>query len=199
MEHPTTTHFKAAKRILRYIKCTINFGLYYSISEDYRLVGYSDSDWGGDVDDRKSTSGFVFFIGETAFTWMSKKQPIVTLFTCEAEYVAATSCVCHAIWLRNLLKELNLPQEEPTKIFVDNRSAIALAKNPVFHDRSKHIDTRYHYIRECVTKMDVQLEYVKTNDQVADIFTKPLKREDFIKMRSLLGVTKSSLRGGVES
>ncbi|KAL0649156.1 hypothetical protein Bca4012_091847 [Brassica carinata] len=198
MEHPTTTHFKAAKRILRYIKGTINFGLYYSISEDYRLIGYSDSDWGGDVDDRKSISGFVFFIGETAFTWMSKKQPIVTLSTCEAEYVAATSCVCHAIWLRNLLKELNLPQEEPTKIFVDNKSAIALAKNPVFHDRSKHIDTRYHYIRECVTKMDVQLEYVKTNDQVADIFTKPLKREDFIKMRSLLGVTKSSLRGGVE-
>ncbi|XP_048634844.1 secreted RxLR effector protein 161-like [Brassica napus] len=89
MEHPTTTHFKAAKRILRYIKGTINFGLYYSISEDYRLVGYSDSDWGGDVDDRKSTSGFVFFIGETAFTWMSKRQPIVTLSTCEAEYVAA--------------------------------------------------------------------------------------------------------------
>ena len=104
----------------------------------------------------------------------------------------------YAIWLRNLLKELSLPQEEPTKIFVDNKSTIALAKNPVFHDRSKHIDTRYHYIRECVTKMDVQLEYVKTNDQVADIFTKPLKREDFIKMRSLLGVTKSSLRGVVE-
>lgn len=138
-------------------------------------------------------------LDETAFTWMSKKQPIVTLSTCEEEYVAATSCVCHAIWLQNLLKELNLPQEEPTKIFVDNRSAIALAKNPVFHDWSKHIDTRYHYIRECVTKKDVQLEYVKTNDQVADIFTKPLKREDFIKMRSLLGVTKSSLRGGVES
>ncbi|CAB75469.1 copia-type reverse transcriptase-like protein [Arabidopsis thaliana] len=145
MEHPTTTHFKAAKRILRYIKGTVNFGLHYSTTSDYKLV------------------------------------------------------VCHAIWLRNLLKELSLPQEEPTKIFVDNKSAIALAKNPVFHDRSKHIDTRYHYIRECVSKKDVQLEYVKTHDQVADIFTKPLKREDFIKMRSLLGVAKSSLRGGVES
>lgn len=104
----------------------------------------------------------------------------------------------YAIWLRNLLKELSLPQEEPTKIFVDNKSTIALAKNPVFHDRSKHIDTRYHYIRECVTKMDVQLEYVKTNDQVADIFTEPFKREDFIKMKNLLGVTKSSFRGGIE-
>ncbi|WZZ34540.1 hypothetical protein YC2023_017941 [Brassica napus] len=103
MEHPTTTNYKAAKRILCYIKGTINFDLYYSISDDYKLVGYSDSDWGGDIDDRKSTSGFVLFIRETTFTWMSKKQPIVTLSTCEAEYVAATSCVCDAIWLRNLL------------------------------------------------------------------------------------------------
>jgi hypothetical protein len=196
MEHPTTTHLKAAKRILRYIKGTTNLGLYYSVSDDYKLVGYSDSDWGGDVDDRKSTTGFVFYIGNTAFTWMSKKQPIVTLSTCEAEYVAATSCVCHAIWLRNLLKELNLPQEEPTKIFVDNKSAIALAKNPVFHDQSKHICTRYHYIRECVANNNVKLEYVKTHDQAADIFTKPLKREDFVKLRYLLGVAKSSLRGG---
>ncbi|CAJ2640870.1 unnamed protein product [Trifolium pratense] len=137
MEHPTTTHLKAAKRILRYIKDTTNLGLYYSISDDYKLVGYSNSDWGGDVDDQKSTSGFVFYIVNTAFTWMSKKQLIVTLSTCEAEYVAATSCVCHAIWLRNLLKELSLPQKEPTKIFVDNKSAIALAKNPVFHDRNR--------------------------------------------------------------
>jgi len=198
MEHPTTTHLKAAKRILRYIKGTTNLGLYYSVSNDYKLVGYCDSDWGGDADDRKSTSGFVFYIGNTAFTWMSKKQPIVTLSTCEAEYVAATSCVCHAIWLRNLLKELNLPQKEPTKILVDNKSAIALAKNPVFHDRSKHIDTRYHYIRECVSNNNVKLDYVKTHDQVADIFTKPLKREHFVKLRYLLGVAKSSLRGGVE-
>ena len=91
-----------------------------------------------------------------------------------------------------------MPQEEPTKIFVDNKSAITLAKNTVFHDRSKHIDTRYHYIRECVANNEVQLEYVKTHDQAADIFTKPLKREDFLKLRSMLGVAKSSLRGGVE-
>ena len=189
MENPTTTHFKAAKRILRYLKGTINFGLFYSTTNDYKLVGYSDSDWAGDVDDRKSTTGFVFFMGDTAFTWMSKKQPIVTLSTCEAEYVAATSCVCHGIWLRNLLKELGWPQEKPTKIFVDNKSAMALAKNPVFHDRSKHIDTRYHYIRECITRKDVQVEYVKSQDQIADIFTKPLKHEEFIKLRSLLGMT----------
>ncbi|KAE8683276.1 TMV resistance protein N-like [Hibiscus syriacus] len=199
MESPTTIHFKAAKRILRYLKGTIDFGLFYSVSNDYKLVGYSDSDWGGDIDNRRSTTGFVFFMGDIAFTWMSKKQPIVTLSTCEAEYVAATSCVCHAIWLRNLLKEIGLIQEEPTKVCVDNKSAIALAKNPVFHDRSKHIDIRYHYIRECVARKDVEVEYVKSQDQVADIFTKPLTSEDFLRLRNLLGVTRSSLREGVGS
>ncbi|KAE8655864.1 hypothetical protein F3Y22_tig00117016pilonHSYRG00207 [Hibiscus syriacus] len=195
MESPTTTHFKAAKRILCYLKGTIDFGLFYSVSNDYKLVGYSDSDWGGDIDNRRSTTGFIFFMGDIAFTWMSKKQPIITLSTCEAEYVVATSCVCHAIWLRNLLKEIGLIQKEPTKVCVENKSTIPLSKNSVFHDRSKHIDIRYHYIRECVARNDVEVEYVKSQDQVADIFTKPLKSEDFIRLRNLLGVTKSSLKG----
>lgn len=130
---------------------------------------------------------------QLSLNWMSKKQPIVTLSTCEAEYVAATSCVFHAVWLRNLLKELGMSQEEPTKIFVDNKSAIALAKNPVFHDRSKHIDTRYHYIRECIARKDVQIEYVKSQDQIAELFTNPLKHEDFIKLRSLLGMTNDQV------
>ncbi|KAK6117412.1 hypothetical protein DH2020_048868 [Rehmannia glutinosa] len=124
MENPTTTHFKAAKRILCYLKGTIDFGLFYSVSNDYKLVGYSDSDWAGDTDDRKSTTGFTFFMGDIAFTWASKKQPIVTLSTCEAEYVAATSCVSHVVWLRNLLKELSMSQEDPTEIYVNNKSAI---------------------------------------------------------------------------
>ena len=146
------------------------------------------------MDDWKSITRFVFFMEDTAFIWMSKKQLIVTLFTCEAEYVAATSCIFHAIWLWNLLKELSLSQEEPTKICVDNKLAIALA-SPVFHDRSKHIDTHYHYIKECIARKKVQVEYVKSLDQITGIFTKPLKYEDFIKMRSLLEVVKSSLRG----
>ncbi|XP_042006058.1 secreted RxLR effector protein 161-like [Salvia splendens] len=128
MENPTTSHFKAAKRILRYLRGTIDYGLFYSQSNDYKLVGYSDSDWAGDNDDRKSTSGYVFYMGDTAFTWMSKKQPIVTLSTCEAEYVAATFSVCHAIWLMSLLSELGWPQKKPTTICMDNKSAIALSK-----------------------------------------------------------------------
>lgn len=118
MESPTTTHFKAAKRILRYVKGTIDFGLLYPSSNEFKLAGYSDSDWNGDVDDRNSTTGFVFYLESSAFTWSSKKQPIVTLSTCEAEYVAATSSVCHAIWLRKLLKELHMPQEDATEFLL---------------------------------------------------------------------------------
>ncbi|KAL4348689.1 hypothetical protein GQ457_17G010100 [Hibiscus cannabinus] len=114
------------------------------------------------------------------------EQPIVTLSTCEAEYVATTSCSCHAIWLKRLVEELHLPQEGPTKICIDNKSAQALAKNPISHDRSKHIDTIYHFIREHIANKEVELKFVKTQDQVADIFTKPLKFEDFRRMHENL-------------
>ncbi|KAK2988896.1 hypothetical protein RJ640_024965 [Escallonia rubra] len=117
----------------------------------------------------------------------------------KAEYVAVTSTVCHAIWLRSLLKELSFIQDESTHIYVDNKSAIALAKNPVFHDRSKHIDTRYHFIRESIAKKQVQVKFVKSEDQDADIFTKPLNREVFEKLRNRLGMRESSLRGRVGS
>lgn len=200
MEEPKYAHWKAMKRILRYIKGTKSLGLFYSESSEFELKGYSDSDWCGDVDDRKSTSGFVFYLGDTAFTWVSKKQPIVTLSTCEAEYVAASWCVCHAIWLRNLLCELGLPQDEATKIQVDNKSAIELAKNPVHHERSKHIDVRFHFIREHVKKGDVQMDHVATRDQAADIFTKALPTELFNHGKKLLGMMdrkEFEFKGGI--
>ena len=107
MEAPTTAHLMAAKRILLYIEDTLDFGLCYSSSNNFRLRGFSDSDWAGDIDDRRSTTGFVFYMGDTIFSWSSKKQSIVTLSTCEIEYVALSSCVTQAIWLRSLLKELH--------------------------------------------------------------------------------------------
>ncbi|KAA0058430.1 putative mitochondrial protein [Cucumis melo var. makuwa] len=164
MESPTTTHLKVTKRILRYLRGTLDYGLFYSSSKEFKLEGYYDSDWAGDTNDRKSTSGYVFFIGNTAFTWSSKKQPIVTLST------------------------FGISQDDPTVIHVDNKSTIALAKNPVFHDRSKHIDTRFHFIRDCISRKEVQVEYVKAEDQIADIFTKPLKVNVFNNLRTLLGV-----------
>ncbi|KAL0422086.1 UNVERIFIED_CONTAM: Retrovirus-related Pol polyprotein from transposon RE1 [Sesamum latifolium] len=138
MEAPTTSHLKVAKRILRYIQGTIDHGIFYKSSQDFELVGYCDSDWAGDIDSRKSTTGFVYFMGSSAFTWNSKKQPIVTLSTCEAE--------------------------------------------------SKHIDRKYHFIRDCISKKEVKLEYVKSQDQIADIFTKALKFDSFKKLRFSLGV-----------
>jgi hypothetical protein len=122
----------------------------------------------------KSTSGFTFYVGDTIFTWLSKKQAIVTLSTCEAEYVAASLYVNHVIWLRNLLYVLKLPQLEAIEIRVDNKSAIELAKNPVHHKRSKHIDVLYHFIREHIKENEVQVTHVPSNDQVAYIFTNAL-------------------------
>ncbi|KAJ4813156.1 polyprotein [Rhynchospora pubera] len=172
-----------------YVKGTLSHGLFYSHTDEFDLLGYTDSDWCGDIDDRKSTADFVFYMGDTAFTWVSKKQPIVTLSTCEAEYVAASSCVCHALWLRKLLKEMNFARDKPTEIRVDNKSAIELAKNPVHHERSKHIDVRFHFIREHVKDGDVELTHVASRDQVADIFTKPLGAELFNRFKKLLGMS----------
>ncbi|KAL0334641.1 UNVERIFIED_CONTAM: Retrovirus-related Pol polyprotein from transposon TNT 1-94 [Sesamum radiatum] len=156
MENPSEEHMNAAKRILRYLKGTFDYGIFYTSSNDVCLKGYCDSDYAGDVDDRKSTTGFVFYFGENAISWCSRKQPIVTLSTCESEYVATTAGTCHAIWLRRLLSELYFAQDRATKIMVDNKSAIALAKNPVFHDRSKHIDARFHFIRDCIANKEIE-------------------------------------------
>jgi len=188
MEESTYTHWRALKRILRYVRGTTSLRLYYTRSDDYRLVGYSDSDWCGDVDYRKSTSGYVFFMSNTAFTWLSKKQPIVTLSTCEAEYVAASLSVCHAIWLRNLLSKLEMKQKGGTVIRVDNKSAIELAKNPVNHGRSKHIDVKFHFIREQVKEGNVEMVHVGSRDQIADLFTKPLPTVLFNNYKNLIGM-----------
>jgi hypothetical protein len=140
------------------------------------------------LDERKSTTWFVFFIGDTSFIWPSKKQLTVTLSSKEAEYVSVNSVVCHLIWLKNMLKHLRFPQKNPTEIYVDNWSTIILAKNSVYHERSKHINTCHHSIREYVENKEVKLISCKTNDQVANIFTKPLKRETFIILKFMLGM-----------
>ena len=140
----------AVKQILRYIKGTLDFGCIYEKGSNEGLHGYSDSDMAGDVDDRKSTSGMVFYFGNNLISWCSQKQRVVALSSCEAEYIAASIAACQAVWLGRLLADLTKKKVEKVTLKIDNQSAISLCKNPVHHERSKHIDTRFYYIRECV-------------------------------------------------
>ena len=191
MECPTEIHLLAAKRILRYLQGTKEFGLFFKKGEKSDLFGFTNSDYAGDSNDRKSTSGYVFMLGTGAVSWSSKKQPIVTLSTTEAEFVAATACACQDIWLKKILEELQFKEDGPTLIYYDNSSAIKLSKNPVLHGRSKHIDVKYHFLRDLMNDGVINLVYCRSEDQIADILTKPLKFPAFQKLRELLGVCSS--------
>lgn len=189
MEKPTTQHMAAMKHILRYIRGTLDLGCIYTKKEETaKLVGYSDSDLAGDIDDRKSTTGAAYFYGGNLITWVSQKQKVVALSSCEAEYIAAATTACLGTWLSRLLADLRKEKEEAVVLRIDNKSAISLCKNPVYHDRSKHIDTRYHYIRESVENGRIIVEHVASEEQLADILTKPLGRVKFIEMRSKIGL-----------
>lgn len=188
MSKPTLMHLQAAKRVLRYLKGTMDFGLWYKKGGTGEVLVYTDSDFAGDIDSRKSTSGYVFLLDNAAVAWTSKKQPIVTLSTTEAEYVAASTCACQAIWFERVLEELGYDTTEGITIHCDNTSTIKLSKNPVFHGRCKHIGVRFHFLRDLVKEGRVSLKHCGTQEQVADIFTKPLGREVFETLRSKLGV-----------
>jgi len=171
MEAPGKAHWAAVKRILRYLKGTIGYGCKYGKGTALSpiLLGYSDSDFAGGVEDRKSTTGVVFFLGGSLVTWASQKQKIVALSSCEAEYVAAAAAACQGVWLSRLIADILGTKAASVKLLMDNMSAIALSKNPVHHDRSKHIDTEYHFIRECIEEGKVEVEHVGTADQLADL------------------------------
>ncbi|KAJ8622249.1 hypothetical protein MRB53_030778 [Persea americana] len=142
----------------------------------------------GDQDDRKSTSGYVFLLSSGAISWSSKKQPIVTLSTIEAEFVAAASCACQVVWLRRIMEMLGKKQNMPTIVHCDSSSAIKLAKNPVMHGRSKHIDILFHFLRELTKAGTVEMVHCNSQDQAVDMMTKPLKLDAFLKLRRMLGV-----------
>jgi hypothetical protein len=192
MEKPRQEHLAAVKHLLRYIAGTVDYGIVYPklLNGDNRLTGYSDSDWGGDADERRSTAGVIFFLGHMPVTWQSQKQKSVALSTCEAEYVAGAMGACQAIWLIQVLSDITgKPAQQPV-LKMDNQSAIALSKNPVLHDRSKHIDTKYHFIRDCVNSGKISVEYASTQEQLADILTKALGRVQFCELRDKVGVVK---------
>jgi hypothetical protein len=192
MANPREEHLLIAKRVLRYLRGTVELGIFYKRSSSLNmaayLVGYTDSDYARDSDDRKSTSGYVFLLNGSAVCWSSRKQSIVALSSTEAEYVAATSSACHCVWLKGMLEELSLLKGTCVDILCDNSSAIKLSRNPVMHRRTKHIDVRFHYLRDLTNEGVIKLEFCGTKDQIADIMTKPIKLDQFEKLRDSLGV-----------
>ncbi|KAG6590645.1 RxLR effector candidate protein [Phytophthora cinnamomi] len=153
------------------------------------VAGYSDADWAGDIESRRSTSGYAFMMNGGCISWRSKKQRTVALSSTEAEYMALSEATQEAVWLKVFLRELGeMASDEAIKIYEDNQGSIALAKNPEFHKRTKHIDIRYHFVREKVEDGQVVLEYCSTKDMLADIMTKAITSVQFEVLRHKLGI-----------
>ena len=189
MSKPSKDHWMGVKRILRYRKGTLKYGLQFSAQEEKpELFGYTDADWAGDVDTRRSTSGYVFQIGSGTVSWSSRKQQTVAKSSTEAEYVALSSATQEAVWLRHLMKDLGRQMDAPTTIYEDNQGATELAKNAKFHNRTKHIDICHHFVRERVVSNEIRVIYCPMEDMIADIMTKGLAKLTFEKLRDLLAV-----------
>ena len=190
MSKPYSNHMIAAKRILRYVKGTIDYGLIYKSDKECELMGFCDSDYACDVDDLKSTSGLIFFYGSKPIAWNCSKQKVIALSSCEAEYISSTMAVCQGIWISRFMSELSGCVEKRFDLCIDNKSAIEISRNPVHHGRTKHIEVRYHFIRKCVEDGKVNLRYLRTEDQVADLFTKSLGISKFCEFRKEIGIAR---------
>ncbi|XP_020682117.1 uncharacterized protein LOC110099340 [Dendrobium catenatum] len=199
MHAPQQQHAFMLKKLLRYIKGTLDFGIPIH-KTDLVLTSFSDADWAGDPNSRKLTSEFCSFLGDNLISWTVKKQQIVARSSTESEYRALASLTADIIWLRRLLSDFGLPQSNPTDMFCDNTSAIALANNPVFHARTKHIEIDQKFIRDHIQQNHVRLLPINTIDQTADIFTKALSTPRFLLLRSKLTVSQdpSVCRGILE-
>ena len=192
MHAPNHTHMIAAKRILKYLSGTQDLCLKYDYDDNdiknkkVSIEAYCDADWGGDTDDRKSTTGYCVFINKKLISWHTHKQPTVALSSAEAELMSGTDVVKEIMWLRMMLTELNYEVDQPIIIMIDNQSAIKIAENDVEHTRSKHIDIKYNFIRNEIRDKNIELRWISTRDQIADIFTKSLVKEIFEKLRDQL-------------
>jgi hypothetical protein len=157
---PKQSHLVAVKRIFKYLKGTMTYGLWYPKNQNFQLTSYSDADWANYVDERKNTSGGAFFLGDSLVAWLSKKKGSISLSTTEAEYIAAATCCTQILWMIQTLADLKVTYTDPIPIHYDNTSAISVSKNPVLHSKTKHIPIKYHFLREQVTNIIVQLNYI---------------------------------------
>jgi hypothetical protein len=187
---PRECHLVAVKRILRYLVSTPCFGIWYPKGSTFDLIGYSDCDYAGCKVDRKSTSRTCQFLGRSLVSWSSKKQTSVALSTAEAEYVSAGHCCAQLLWMRQTLRDFGYNLSK-VPLLCDNESATRMADNPVEHSRTKHIDIRHHFLRDHQQKGDIEVYHISTENQLADIFTKPLDEKTFCRLRSELNVLDS--------
>ena len=187
-ERPEASHWAAVKRIFAYLKGTSNYGLCFGETKLKKLIGFTDSDYAGDLTTRRSTSGFVFLLNGGPVAWSSRRQTCVALSTTEAEYMAACEAAKEAVWMRRFLNEIKEEPTGPISVYCDNQSAIKLVHNPEFHQRTKHVDVKFHFIRDQQEKGDIDVSYVETENQLADIFTKPLPEPRFVKLRREINV-----------
>ncbi|XP_069148329.1 secreted RxLR effector protein 161-like [Solanum lycopersicum] len=183
---PKESHLKVVKRILRYLKGSVNLVLWYPSGDSFYLIGFADADYVGYLVDRKSTSGMANFLGPCLVSWTTRKQNSVALSTTEAEYIAVASCCAQLLWIKQQLEDFGI-KTGYIPIMCDNNSAIYMAKNPVQYKRTKHIDIQHHFLRDNVEKGFIIMTFFATEDQIADIFTKALGREPFLKNRLSLG------------
>jgi hypothetical protein len=190
MENPGNKHWNAAIKILRYLNTTSDRGINYSGSKDSKMapVAYSDADWGSNLDDRRSVSGVMIMMNGGPVIYKSKYQQTVALSSAEAEYLALSMCTQEVIWVRAMMKDLGYEQPLATQVWEDNQGAIALANNTGYNARTKHVDIRHHFIREKVAGGDIKINYMETQQQLADILTKALATKRFEYLRDRLRI-----------
>jgi hypothetical protein len=191
MDDPRESHLQFLKRILRYVKATSHLGLQLHARSSSELVAYSDTDWAGCPDTRKSISGFCVFLGSNLVSWSSKRQHTVSRSSAEAEYRAVANCVAETVWLRQLLAELHHPASKATVVYCDNISATYMSSNPIQHQRTKHIEIDLHFVWDRVALGEARILHVPTSSQFTDIFTKGLPMVIFEEFRSSLNVLRS--------
>ena len=194
VNEPSEVHMGTAKRVLRYLRGTTDYGVQFQPCSDVKLIAYSDSDWAGLADDIKSISGYTFTLGSRVFSWISKKQDTVAQSTAEAEYIAVSTAVNQALWLRKIFQDMGQKQVETTQVNVDNKSAIAITKNPVCHSKIKHMKVKFHAIRDAEQDKEVKMVYCQLEYQLADIFTKALLKIKFEFLKAKLGMIRKSLK-----